>query len=520
MAGDRRRRRHRRRDEVGAAVAALTALEVAVRGRGAALARAQLVRVHREAHRAAGKPPLKARVDEDLCKAFLFRLQPDETRAGHDHGAHAVLDLLALHDLRRGAQVLDPAVGARADEDRVDLDIGQLHARGQPHVVERALRRLDLAAVEVLGRGHHARDRQHVLGRGAPGHHRLDLFALQRDDLVEMRAFVGEEGLPPAQRGLELRALRRVRTALDVFKGGLVGGDQTSAGAALDRHVAHRHPAFHRQITDRLAAIFDDMAGAAGGAGLADHRQGDVLGGDARTQLAGDLHLHVLRLLLDQRLRRQNVLDLRGADAMGERAEGAMRRGVAVTTDHGHPRQRPALLGPDDVHDALTDVGNRVVVDAEVPGVLVERLDLDPAFLVLDPLLAVGGGRNVVVGNSDGLFRRAHLATGQTQPLEGLRAGHLVHEVAVDVEQAGAVSVFRDDVGIPDLVIEGLRSGHGSLFRWLVTDRAGGRAQGAAAGDRDATRRPRADIKVGRGWSGFRRRSALSAERGHPCRKR
>ena len=45
--GDRRRRRHRRAQQVGAAAPALPALEVAVRGRGAALARRELVGVHR-----------------------------------------------------------------------------------------------------------------------------------------------------------------------------------------------------------------------------------------------------------------------------------------------------------------------------------------------------------------------------------------------------------------------------------------------------------------------------------------
>jgi hypothetical protein len=36
-----------------------------------------------------------------------------------------------------------------------------------------------------------------------------------------------------------------------------------------------------------------------------------------------------------------------------------------------------------------------------------------------------------------------------------------VHEVAVDIEKAGAVGVFLDDMGIPDLVIERF-GGHGS----------------------------------------------------------
>src|ERR1019366_505446 len=43
MPGDRRRRRHGRRDEVGAALKALAALEIAVRGGGAALARRETV---------------------------------------------------------------------------------------------------------------------------------------------------------------------------------------------------------------------------------------------------------------------------------------------------------------------------------------------------------------------------------------------------------------------------------------------------------------------------------------------
>jgi hypothetical protein len=47
------------------------------------------------------------------------------------------------------------------------------------------------------------------------------------------------------------------------------------------------------------------------------------------------------------------VLDLGRADAEGQRAEGAMRRGVAVAADDGHARQGEALLRPDDVHDAL-----------------------------------------------------------------------------------------------------------------------------------------------------------------------
>ncbi len=67
---------------------------------------------------------------------------------------------------------------------------------------------------------------------------------------------------------------------------------------------------------------------------------------------------------------------------MRQRAEGAMRRGVAVAADDRRAGQREALLGADDVDDALADVELVEVLDAEVLGVLGQRLDLDAAFLI------------------------------------------------------------------------------------------------------------------------------------------
>ena len=85
---------------------------------------------------------------------------------------------------------------------------------------------------------------------------------------------------------------------------------------------------------------------------------------------------HPLRPRLRQRLGGQHVLDLARADAEGERPERAVRGGVAVAADDGHARQRAALLGPDDVDDALAGVAHRVVRDAELGGVLAQHLDL------------------------------------------------------------------------------------------------------------------------------------------------
>ena len=63
----------------------------------------------------------------------------------------------------------------------------------------------------------------------------------------------------------------------------------------------------------------------------------------------------------------------------------------------------------------------------------------------------VGGG-DFVIDQGVGGSRPAHAAAGHAQTLEGLRRGHFVDQMAVDIEQAGAVRRALDDVGVPDLV--------------------------------------------------------------------
>ncbi len=157
------------------------------------------------------------------------------------------------------------------------------------------------------------------------------------------------------------------------------------------------------------------------------------------------------------------MLDLRGADAVGKRAEGAVRRGVAVAAHDRHAGQCEALLRPDDVDDALAVVELVVILDAEVPGVLGQRPDLQRRFDILDAAAAVGG-RHVVVDHGQCLVRCAHGAVGHAQALEGLRAGHLVNQVAVDIDQRGAVRRLFDQMVVPDLVIERLCGGHDLRF--------------------------------------------------------
>src|SRR5271165_3405141 len=94
-AGDRGGRGHGRRNEMGAALEALTALEIAIRGRGAALAGREAIRVHRKAHGAAGLAPFKPRGDEDLVQSLGLGLRLDQSRPRHDHRRDARIHLLA-----------------------------------------------------------------------------------------------------------------------------------------------------------------------------------------------------------------------------------------------------------------------------------------------------------------------------------------------------------------------------------------------------------------------------------------
>ena len=68
-------------------------------------------------------------------------------------------------------------------------------------------------------------------------------------------------------------------------------------------------------------------------------------------------------------------------------------------------------------------------------------------------------GMVIVCGDSQRAVGAADRAVRGTQAGEGLRGGHLVDQVQVDVEDRLAV-LFLDDVRVPDLVVQGL-AGHG-----------------------------------------------------------
>ena len=211
------------------------------------------------------------------------------------------------------------------------------------------------------------------------------------------------------------------------------------AAAALDRHVADRHPALHRQRLDRRARVLDDVADRAGDAHLADRGQDQVLGGDAEAELAVVVDPHRLGLLLHQALRGQHVLDLAGADPERQRAERAVRGGVRVAAHDRHARLGDAELRADHVHDPLMLGAERVDRDPELRALCSSVSTwMRESSSLISAATRRAVGRHVVIGGRQRAVGPADLAAVHPQAVERLRARHLVHQVQVDVEQARA----------------------------------------------------------------------------------
>ncbi len=132
--------------------------------------------------------------------------------------------------------------------------------------------------------------------------------------------------------------------------------------------------------------------------------------------------------MLGEGLGGQDVFHLAGADAKGQGTECTVGAGVAVAAHHRHARQGEALLGTDDMDDALSGVAHRVVLHPELVAVGPQGLDLDTAHRVGDGLVDVCGGDVVVLGGNRQL-RVADPASGHAEPVEGLRGGDLVDQV-------------------------------------------------------------------------------------------
>ena len=149
------------------------------------------------------------------------------------------------------------------------------------------------------------------------------------------------------------------------------------------------------------------------------------------------------------------MLHLGSADAERQRAEGAVSGGVGVAADDGGAGQGDAELGAHHMDDPLIFVVEIVEANPERLAVIGERLHLDAGHLAGGGDV-LGGGGDVVIHGGPGQVRAAQLAVHGAQAVKCLRAGHFMHQMAVDVDEGGLPFHFPYHVGVEYFLIEGL----------------------------------------------------------------
>ena len=174
-----------------------------------------------------------------------------------------------------------------------------------------------------------------------------DGVAVDRDLAVEHRLVVGVQ-IPPRRRPGPTCARRREGRPSTIMRRWSRPAHHADARAELDRHVADRQPPSIGSA--RIAARRIRRRGRPAACRAADQVEDQVLGGDAGGEAPPKGDPHRLRLALDQRLRRENMLDLRGADPPAQSARdrrwsrcGCRRRRASpgkVMPSRGPPRGR------------------------------------------------------------------------------------------------------------------------------------------------------------------------------------
>ena len=141
------------------------------------------------------------------------------------------------------------------------------------------------------------------------------------------------------------------------------------------------------------------------------------------------------------------MLDLGRADTEREGAKRTVRCRVTVAAHQSRTGQRKALLRANDVDDAVPRIIDFEQLNAKFRTVAAQRIDLQ--LRVFGLFVAVR--RDVVVDHRERQFRTAHLPTRHLQPLERLRAGDFVNDMAVDIQKARAVLLLVDQMRFPNL---------------------------------------------------------------------
>ena len=105
------------------------------------------------------------------------------------------------------------------------------------------------------------------------------------------------------------------------------------------------------------------------------------------------------------------------------------------------------------MHDALVAVTQGMDGHTELGDIAAERLDLSAADRVGDRPIYVDGGSVVILGCQRKIVT-PELTIGDPEALEGLRAGDLMAQMQVDVEQVGFSGARTHHMVVPELLAQ------------------------------------------------------------------
>ena len=141
--------------------------------------------------------------------------------------------------------------------------------------------------------------------------------------------------------------------------------------------------------------------------------------------------------------------------------QSAVCGGVAVAADDGHAGLGQSQFRADDMDDAALGTIQPVERNAELGRVLSPSGESGPRRWIRNRQGWVMRGRGMV-HRGEGFSGPADFQSALAQTGEGLRRGHLVDEVQVNIEDGRGVGLLGNNVRIPDFFEEGFW--HNAVF--------------------------------------------------------
>ena len=285
---------------------------------------------------------------------------------------------------------------------------------------------------------------------GAVGNHRFDIFCADMEFMVEYSIRIRLQGFPVDQFFVPGVTGGGEASALHILEGDFIRGDETTTGAHFDGHIADGHAGFHGEASDGGAGVFNKVAGSAGSRDQGNDVQDNVFGKHPFVEIAFHIDAHQFGFGLQQALGGQHHFHFAGTDAEGDGTEGAVCRGMAIATYHGHTRLGDAQFGADHMNDTLKRMTEPIKFDAEVSAVFFEGIYLFAGEFLANGQVLIDGWY-VMIGCGHHLLGAEHVKTAFGESFKSLGGGNFMNEVFVDIQYRWSPFNGGHQMFFPDL---------------------------------------------------------------------